>query len=369
MVDWLGIPAAFIAWGFALYVYAVAPPSRSARFLIAMLMVDGLAVITGYYNSLYYNPFLVSLGLPEVPTVLHQMSDWALVAVYLPFLGMTLNTPLVRPLKHPQISAAILYGGLGFALLLPFLEEDVRLRFNFPFYVVICISLLWGFLAAIHSWHIAANDTERDRARAFTIAFGVRDILWTFTFTVFAIYYFEVGGTDADAVLGEDGPWRIWVPLLYQLAVIIYVPLVAYGVLRVQLFDIDLRLKRTLKRGTITAAFVATFFIISELAGNFLSAQLGAVLGVLATGALVFFLDPLQRAAERLSDAAMPNTVDTPQYQAYRKLQVYDSALKAALDDGVIGERERLMLDSMITSLGIDAEAARQLERDASGNS
>ncbi len=83
----------------------------------------------------------------------------------------------------------------------------------------------------------------------------------------------------------------------------------------------------------------------------------------------MFFLDPLQRAAERLSDAAMPNTVDTPQYQAYRKLQVYDSALKAALDDGVIGERERLMLDSMITSLGIDAEAARQLERDASGNS
>ena len=91
MVDWLGIPAAFIAWGFALYVYAVAPPSRSARFLIAMLMVDGLAVITGYYNSLYYNPFLVSLGLPEVPTVLHQMSDWALVAVYLPFLGMNLR--------------------------------------------------------------------------------------------------------------------------------------------------------------------------------------------------------------------------------------------------------------------------------------
>jgi hypothetical protein len=40
--EWLGIPAAFIAWGFALYVFVVAPPTRGARFLVAMLFVDGL---------------------------------------------------------------------------------------------------------------------------------------------------------------------------------------------------------------------------------------------------------------------------------------------------------------------------------------
>ena len=97
--------AAFVAWGFALYVFVVAPPTRGARFLIAMLLVDGLAVITSYNNLLYVNPLLASLGLPLVPGELHQVSDWAVIAVYLPFVGMTLSSPLANPLKHPRITS------------------------------------------------------------------------------------------------------------------------------------------------------------------------------------------------------------------------------------------------------------------------
>jgi uncharacterized membrane protein YebE (DUF533 family) len=140
--------------------------------------------------------------------------------------------------------------------------------------------------------------------------------------------------------------------------------LVAYGVLRVQLFDIDLRVKRTLRRGTVTAAFVATFFVASELASNYFSTQFGTVLGVLCTGALVFFLDPIQRAAESFSNAAMPNTVNTPEYESFRKLQVYDSALRAALEDGHISERQRRVLRSMIASMGIDPAIAQRMEED-----
>lgn len=43
-----------------------------------------------------------------------------------------------------------------------------------------------------------------------------------------------------------------------------------------------------LKRGTVAPVFVATFFVISHLAGSFLSSQFGNVLGVLGTGALAF---------------------------------------------------------------------------------
>jgi len=366
VTDWLGIPAAFIAWGFALYVYIVAPSTRGARFLTAMLFVDGLAVITSYYNNLYTNPFLESLGLPGIPPVLHQVSDWAVIAVYLPFLGMTLNSPLVSPLRHPVISKAILIGGLGIALMIPLLPPQVREGFNVPFYIVICIVLSWGFAAAVHSWYIASNEADRGRARAFTFAFGIRDVLWTFTFAVYTIYYYYLGleHPGVEDFLTPGNPWRTVLPFLYQLAVIVYVPLVAYGVLRVQLFDIDLRLKRTLKRGTVAAAFVATFFVISELAGNYLSSHFGTVLGVLGTGTLLFFLDPLQRAAEKLSDAAMPNTVDTPQYEMFRKLQVYDAAVRAALEDGVISERQRRVLDSMIESMQIDRGVAERLEQD-----
>ncbi len=362
--DWLGIPAAIVAWGFALYVLIVAPPTRGARFLVAMLFADGLAVITSYNNLSYLNPLLESAGLPGIPGVLHQVSDWAVVAVYLPFLGMTLSSPLVAPLRIPIVSRVILFGGLAFAAMIPFLPEDVRRSFNVPFYIVICVVLAWGFAAALHTWYTASSEAERERARAFTLAFGVRDVLWTFTFGYFILAFYGVIGPGLRELEANSVLYNILLPLFYELAVIIYVPLVAYGVLRVQLFDIDLRIKRTLKRGTIAAAFVATFFVISELAGNYLSSQFGTVLGVLGTGALVFFLDPIQRAAERLSDAAMPNTVDTPEYESFRKLQVYDSAVRAALEDGHISERQRRVLDSMIDSLGIDRNVAQRMEDD-----
>jgi hypothetical protein len=362
IAEWLGIPAAFIAWGFALYVFVVAPPSRGARFLVAMLVVDGLAVITSGHNLYYVNKFLgETFGLPEISQVTHQVSDWALIAVYLPFLGMTLNSPLVAPLKNPLVARAVMTGGLAVAALIPFLPYEVREQFNVPFYIVICIVLAWGFAAAVHSWYIATNDAERDRARAFTIAFGLRDILWTFSFSMWFAFYFGFFGGPPD----ELSTFDTILGLSYQLAVILYVPLVAYGVLRVQLFDVDLRIKRTIKRSTIAAAFVATFFIVSESAGNYLSSQFGTVLGVLGTAALIFFLDPIQRAAEKLSDAAMPNTHDTPEYEIFRKLQVYESAVRAALEDGHISDRQRRVLTSMIETMGIDAKVAEALENDA----
>lgn len=366
-IEWLGIPAAFLAWGFALYVFVVAPRTRGARFLVAMLVADGFAVITSFSNLAHINLFLISLGLPGIPWVLHQISDWIIVAVYLPFLGMTLNTPLVKPLKNPVVSNAILYGGIAIAVLLPFLPEELRSKFNTPFYVIICITLTWGFAAALHSWIIARNQAERARAKAFTVAFGARDILWTASFTYMIWAYYGWADQSWQNFANERGIY-LFVTFCYQAAVIIYVPLVAYGVLRTQLFDIDLRIKRGLKRSTVAAAFVATFFVISELASNYLSSQFGTVLGIIGTGALVFFLDPLQRAAERVSDAAMPNTVPTPEYEAFRKLQVYESALRAALEDGHISERQRRVLNSMIETLDIDRQTAQRMEDDLQGS-
>lgn len=366
MAEWLGIPAALIAWGFALYVFVVAPPTRGARFLVTMLVIDGLAVITSYSNPDYISAYFAAPpGLVPALWVLHQVSDWALIAVYLPFLGMTLNSPLVAPLKRPIVSRTILFGGLAVALLIPFLPDEVRRLFNVPFYVVICIVLAWGFAAAVHSWYIATSDAERERARAFTLAFGVRDVLWTFTFALNTAHYYGFIGSGMQGLPNGTSPLKFVVPFLYEIAVIIYVPLVAYGVLRVQLFDIDLRIKRTLKRSTVAAAFVATFFVVSELASNYLSSQLGTVLGVFCTGALVFFLDPIQRTAERLSNAAMPNTHNTPEYETFRKFQVYETALQAALEDGHISKRQRRVLNSMIESMGIDTTIAKRLENDA----
>jgi hypothetical protein len=142
------------------------------------------------------------------------------------------------------------------------------------------------------------------------------------------------------------------------------VPLIAYGILRTQLFDIDLRIRWTIKQSTIAAAFVAIMFLVSEAAEQFLSAELGTLAGLLVATLIVFFLAPLQHFAERVANAAMPNTRETPEYVAFRKMQVYEAALAEAQQEGGISSKERALLVRLRDSLGISETDAEAIERD-----
>jgi hypothetical protein len=154
------------------------------------------------------------------------------------------------------------------------------------------------------------------RARAFTIAFGLRDACWGFVYSS-AIYYIWL---DLYSVVDPDAAGYGYV--IYALGTLLAVPLIAYGILRTQLFDIDLRIRWTIKQSTLAAAVVSIMFVLSEGAERFLSNTLGDFAGLWAAGIVVFFLAPLQRFAERVATVAMPNTRNTPEYAAYRKLQV-----------------------------------------------
>jgi hypothetical protein len=94
-----------------------------------------------------------------------------------------------------------------------------------------------------------------------------------------------------------------------------------------------------------------------------LESELGSWIGLLASAFLVFFLAPLQRFAERVASLAMPNTQNTPEYAAFRKLQVYEAALEEALPGG-ISEKERVLLNHLRDSLGIAPADAATLESD-----
>ncbi len=356
MPDWLGIPAALIAWSFALYVFIVAPKTTAARLLVALLVVDGIAVVSSYGNSIFFDPYIGSFGQLRWWQI-HQASDWLVITFYLAFIGVTVRSPLTRPLRAPKVRWVLLVSGLMLAAWM-FTKDEAELTAMVPaLYPAICIALTWGFASAIHAWMIARDEASRARARAFTMAFGIRDVIWVVTFTISTAIVLNI--LPDGGLIGSANAFA------YALAVILYVPLVAYGMLRTQLFDIDLRLKRTIKRSTVAAAFVAAYFLVSETAATFLSNQLGTVLGLVCTAALVFFLEPIQRAAQRFSDAAMPNTQATPEYETYRKLQVYEAALHTALENGEISSRERQVLNTLIQSMGIDAHAAAALERDA----
>jgi hypothetical protein len=58
----------------------------------------------------------------------------------------------------------------------------------------------------------------------------------------------------------------------------------------------------------------------------------------------------------------MPNTKNTPEYVAFRKMQVYEAALVDALGEGGISHKERALLGHLRDSLGIPAADAEVIE-------
>jgi hypothetical protein len=123
-----------------------------------------------------------------------------------------------------------------------------------------------------------------------------------------------------------DAPEPDFFNIVYAGDTFLAVPLIAYGILRTQLFDIDLRIRWTIKQSTVAAVFVAVFYLVSEGADRLFESEFGDIAGLLASALVVFFLVPLQRFVERVAGAAMPNTENTPEYTMFRKLQVYEAA-------------------------------------------
>lgn len=224
------------------------------------------------------------------------------------------------------------------------------------------LSLLFGFalVASIHAWWVAAPGMARTRAGLFAAAFGLRDACWGFVHGG-AIWLIWIGPYNpSDASSEMDRPLKVF----YAPGTLIAVPIIAYGILRTKLFDIDLRIRWTIKQSTLAGTFVALIFLISEGASTSLSAELGKFAGLLEAAVLMFFLAQLQRFAERVASAAMPNTNNTPAYVSYRKMKVYEAAVADAWQNGAISPVERSLLIRLRDSLGIPEDDAKTIEHE-----
>jgi len=371
--SWAIIPvlATLTAWSVGIAVSRWAPGQRVSRRLAALLFVEGVAVITIDVAP----PLLLTNGerLATLISVVHASADLLVLALYLPFLGVALEVPVVRPFRSRRAGmgfAALGVLGLGAIALHPTAfvgeaipaggGEPVAWLFGWaPAWQVLALGLVsmytLGIMASLTALRRAQSDVARRRARVFVLAFGLRDLIWG------SIYLIAIVAGDSLT------PTRLAImSQAYAGSLLVYSVLVGYGILTVQLLDIDLKVRWTIKQGTVAAAFLAVFFLVSEGSTVFLSNALGNVMGLLASALLIFVLAPLQRAAERVADRAMPGVRDTPEYESYRKLQVYEAALESAYQEGGVSQRERSMLASIATSLGIHADDAERLERDVS---
>ncbi len=355
----LALVAVTMCWSLALVLYRVGTTGGTARKLAVLLFVEGVTLISTGYIDLFLTATVRAHQLYPVwyraEEIVHTLGDCAMLALYPPFLAAALKTKLTRTFasRGMQIGLAVASAALFVAVLLTPLQYGATLL-----YVMLSLLFSFALVASIHAWHTVAGGAARTRAGIFALAFGLRDICWGFVYgsAIWMIWSGTYLVVDPDA---SGAPY-----IIYAFGTLIAVPLIAYGILRTQLFDIDLRLRWTIKQSTVASVFVAIFYLVSEGTARVLSTELGNFAGLLAAALVMFFLAPLQRFADRVASAAMPNTKNTPEYAVFRKMQVYEEAVAEAHYDGGISQKERALLVRLRDSLGISTTDAEAIERE-----
>lgn len=145
------------------------------------------------------------------------------------------------------------------------------------------------------------------------------------------------------------------------------VALLAYAIVRHQILGIDVKIRFAISKSTIAAVFIAVFFVASEAAQQFFGATFNsAYVGIVAAGLLVFAMAPLQRAAERLAEKAVPiGEQDAPEQRGVAAVPssatvAYKAALRAAMRDGTVTRREERHLAEVARALGVDPVQAHE---------
>ena len=357
LVSALALVATAMCWSLAVVLFRTGTPGSVARKLSLLLSIEGMTLITSGYIDLMMTAELTERGWYEewfqAQFIVHTIGDCAMLALYPPFLAFALNTPLTRPLGRKGVRRGLLIG----AAILAVLTVTTPLKLGATLlYISLTTLFTFALIASVQAWQRSAA-AARTRARAFAMAFGIRDVLWGYVYANVAL---QIWGNTMGYV-PEDANDPVYT--IYLLGTLLAVPMIAYGILRTQLFDIDLKIRWTIKQSTFGGVIIAIIFVISEGASQFLSEELGNIAGLLAAAVIVFFLAPLQRFAESVASAAMPNTKSTPEYLAFRKLQVYEAAVAEALQEGGISGKERKLLGILRESLDISAQDAQEIEQ------
>ncbi len=357
-VGFLALAAVAMCWTLAIVLYRVGAPGSVARKLALLLVVEGVTLVTSGYIDLMLTPAIHGHRLYPAwfrgEFAVHTLGDCSMLALYPPFLAAALKTKLTRPLADQRVRVGL----AGASILLYVAVMSTPMKFGASILYIALALLFWfALVAAIHAYLLATGEA-RTRAGSFAVAFGFRDICWGMVYgnVVWQIW----AGTMAEVPADSSDPTY----LIYALGTLLAVPLIAYGILRTHLFDIDLRIRWTIKQSTLAAVVVSIIYVLSEGASRFLSSELGNFAGLLATAVVLFFLAPLQRFAERVANTAMPTTQNTPEYAAFRKLRVYEAAVTEALQGDGISQKERALLNRLRDTLGISNVDAETVERD-----
>lgn len=346
---------ALAAWILALVVYFTAPHRQANRFLAVLLFFEATAqtsVGLGQLLSAASTP--AGYGLQGVFLV----SVVLLPVLYLLFLS-TLTSPLVAWLKPTRVRIGLGAVGLTAAFLVLLVSQprppgSPRSIVELTVFAVFGAVAVFGLIVAASAYRrVEPGTLERRQAGAYLAAFGSRDGL----FVLFFLLAFL--GAATGFPLGEQAGW------LPPAATMLFVAFMAYGILRTQLFDIDLKIRWTVKQSTVAAAFLAVFFVVSEGAAAFLGERLDSTyLGIGAAALLVFAMAPLQRLAGAVAQRAVPGARPVAEMDADERRRLYAGMVRTAFQDGTLDPQERVLLAELRGRLELSTDEAEALEVD-----
>jgi len=359
-----GVLALVLSWSLAVVVLLTGPGLRRDRLLALLLIVEGTAWGSGA-------GFLYLSESPVVAWYLQAVFVTALLAMpgcALAFAG-TLPTTLLAPLRSGV--ALTLLAVITLAAELYYLSDPARFvgeivpawyatwdadlpDITVDVFNIAGLAGVVSLIGSISAWmQSPPGSWARRQARAFALAFCVHDV---------GLFFALVMPGHLVPPPPSGNLSDVFIILGSTCASIAFVLLLSYGILKVQLFDIDLRIKRGIRRSTVAAVFVATFLVVEQFVQNYFTGQFGLLLGALAAGLMLFGLGHIRRFAETLANHAMPDVSATPEYVAYRKLEVYRAAFEGLFADAVVNDKERATLDRLRSKLAIRPADALAIE-------
>lgn len=299
VADVVGLVAGAVALAMAIVV-AKAAPLPSNRALVGILVAEAAS----HVGLVVASALAANQAVAFAGDVMNGFGLLTLPWLYLLFVRH-LATPLVSPLRS-RAAAFLLWTAFGATVAV--LAAGAFLSFPGPGgpdwlgvvfvanVVALAAASVWALAAAVSTMRRAApGSLARSRAKAYAVAFGARDALIVLTVATFFVR--ESGGLPG---------WAHETPVLvFEASTLVYVPALAYGLLRGEVLDFRERLRRSVKIGTVAAFFIAAYVASSFVVAEMLSTRLGLLAGAVAALLLLPLLAPLRRFADAVASTAV----------------------------------------------------------------
>lgn len=339
-----------VALGYFAVTYAYADGARTRRIVVPLLTAYGAAVSLAF--AVRPQLFLSQEGIPRAA------------------FDLLINLPLQAAFCAAFLACVWVYlRGLG---------TTTRLRSAI---LATALGLYLGYQWSFVLVKEVTGSSSLSATALSTVYLGAEIATVVLVGSVAAGLFVRTGGGRTDRVISAALAFALLTGILVAMAPVVGMPsvrlgslftlasaiLLGYGVLKHEVFALDLKLKWTIHKGIIAGVFASIFFLVDQVAQYYVSSSYGAIAGIIAALLLLPLLAPVRKTAQRIADRLMPHVTNTEAYLSYRRMTIYRAAVEAAAANGRISEEERSILDTLRSQLGIAPAEASALDKEVLG--